>query len=151
MKNVVTVLFALLLLSGCASTALKKQGDKIFFEYEALTRGAYKKVIVKHDTIITINEKALDKERVIDKFVNKKPKKRNWNKILAELEKVNLNKLSTLKPPSTRSHHDGALIANLKVIKQDTTYQSSSFDHGNPPMEIKGLVNRIIEVSDLEK
>lgn len=136
---VVTVLFA----AGCASTALKKESEYIAFEYEAMTRGAYKKVIVKQDTVITLNSRDAVP-------VTKRLKKSDWNELLAELSKVDLDKISELKPPSTRSHVDAALAANLKVIKKDKTYQSSGFDHGNPPAEIKELVEEILEASAIE-
>ena len=136
---VIAVLFA----AGCASSALKKESEYIAFEYEAMTRGAYKKVIVKQDTVITISNRSAAP-------VTKTLKKGDWNELLAELSKVDLDKISELKPPSTRSHVDAALAASLKVIKKDKTYQSSGFDHGNPPAEIKELVEEILQVSALE-
>ncbi|NDI98479.1 hypothetical protein GWA97_05285 [Flavobacterium sp. LaA7.5] len=136
---VITMLFA----AGCASSALKKQSEYIAFEYEAMTRGAYKKVIVKQDTFITITGRDAMP-------ITKGLKNGDWNKLLSALEKVELDKISELKPPSTRSHTDAALAANLKVIKKDKTYQSNGFDHGNPPAEIKELVQQILAVSALE-
>ena len=136
---VITMLFA----AGCASSALKKESEYIAFEYEAMTRGAYKKVIVKQDTVITITGR--DAMPITTGL-----KKGDWNELLAELAKVDLDKISELKPPSTRSHVDAALAANLKVIRKNKTYQSNGFDHGNPPAEIKELVEEILEVSALE-
>ncbi|AXG73621.1 hypothetical protein DVK85_05000 [Flavobacterium arcticum] len=136
---VITLLFA----AGCASSALKKESEYIAFEYEAMTRGAYKKVIVKQDTVITLNSR--DTAPITTGL-----KKGDWNKLLSALQKVDLDKISELKPPSTRSHVDAALAANLKVIRKDKTYQSNGFDHGNPPAEIKVLVEEILAVSALE-
>src|SRR5690606_39241385 len=111
---------------GCAS-ALKKESDKISFEYEAITRGSYKKVIVKQDTVITI------KDRDLKDVVAAGLKNGEWNSLLKSLERVNLEGLNDIKAPSVKHQVDAAPIANLKVIRGDKTYQSKSFDHGNPP------------------
>ena len=43
--------------------------------------------------------------------------------------------------------YDGAAHAKLKVFVNDKEYESSSFDHGNPPIEIKSLVEYIMTMS----
>ena len=58
MKKFAAIVLLALFAVGCAS-ALKKESDKISFEYEAITRGSYKKVIVKQDTVITIKDRDL--------------------------------------------------------------------------------------------
>lgn len=75
--------------------------------------------------------------------------KSDWNSLLDLLSKVDAEKIKDLKAPSEKRFYDGAMIAGLKVIYKDKTYESASFDHGNPPAEIKDLVNKIIEVSDI--
>lgn len=144
MKKFAAIVLLALFAVGCAS-ALKKESDKISFEYEAITRGSYKKVIVKQDTVITI------KDRGLENVITKGLKNGEWNGILKSLEGVDLDGLSEIKPPSVKHQVDAAPIANLKVIRGDKTYQSSSFDHGNPPHEIKDVVEKIISASDLQK
>lgn len=144
MKKFAAIVLLALFAVGCAS-ALKKESDKISFEYEAITRGSYKKVIVKQDTVITI------KDSNLKNVVTKGLKNGEWNSILKSLEGVDLDGLSEIKPPSVKHQVDAAPIANLKVIRGDKTYQSSSFDHGNPPQEIKDVVEKIISASDLQK
>lgn len=144
MKKFAAIVLLALFAVGCAS-ALKKESDKISFEYEAITRGSYKKVIVKQDTVITI------KDSNLKNVVTKGLKNGEWNSILNSLEGVDLDGLSEIKPPSVKHQVDAAPIANLKVIRGDQTYQSSSFDHGNPPQEIKDVVEKIISASDLQK
>jgi tripartite-type tricarboxylate transporter receptor subunit TctC len=39
---------------------------------------------------------------------------------------------------------DGAAIANLKITKQGKTFESQSFDHGYPPVEIEKVVNKML-------
>lgn len=144
MRKYLAIIVLALFAAGCAS-ALKKESDKISLEYEAITRGSYKKVIVKQDTVITI------KDRAMDNVVTKPLRNGEWNSMLKSLETVNLDGLSEIKPPSVMHQVDGAPIANLKVIRGNKTYQSSSFDHGNPPQEIKDVVEKMITASDLLK
>ncbi len=140
------ILLTLVVAAGCstASKAVKKDSEEISFEYVALTRGAYKKIIVKQDTVITIHD------REMKNVMTKGLKNGDWNKLLAELDKVNAENISELKAPSNRSHADAALAASLKIIRKDKTYESSTFDHGNPPTELREIVSTIIAVSDLE-
>ena len=87
----------------------------------------------------------------MDNVVTKPLRNGEWNSMLKSLETVNLDGLSEIKPPSVMHQVDGATIANLKVIRGNKTYQSSSFDHGNPPQEIKDVVEKMITASDLLK
>lgn len=144
MKKFAAIVLLALFAVGCAS-ALKKESDKISFEYEAITRGSYKKVIVKQDTVITI------KDRDLKDVVAAGLKNGEWNSLLKSLEDVNLEGLNEIKAPSVKHQVDAAPIANLKVIRGDKTYQSKSFDHGNPPQEIKDVVDKIMAASDFKK
>lgn len=144
MKLASVLLMMIFLAKGCGNE-LRKESTNISFEYEALTRGSYNKIIAKQDTIITI------KDRVMSTVVESSLKKRDWNTLLTLLEKIDRTNVNNLKAPSDRRTYDGALMANLKVIYKDKVYESSSFDHGNPPEEIEKLVNKIIALSDLEK
>lgn len=144
MKKFAAIILLALFTVGCAS-ALKKESDKISFEYEAITRSSYKKVIVKQDTVITI------KDRDLKDVVTAGLKNGEWNSLLKSLEGVNLEGLNDIKAPSVKHQVDAAPIANLKVIRGDKTYQSKSFDHGNPPQEIKDVVEKIMAASDFKK
>lgn len=144
MKIISTFILVLLMAKGCTNSELKKESENISFEYEANTRGSYKKVLAKQDTVFSITKRG-------GEAVYKKLSKSDWNSLLNLLSKVDATKIADLKAPSEKRFYDGAMIAGLKVIYKDKTYESSSFDHGNPPAEIKDLVNKIIEVSDLDK
>ena len=144
MKILSTFILVLFMAKGCTNSELKKESENISFEYVANTRGGYKKVIAKQDTIYTIKTRG-------GEAVQKQLSKSDWNSLLDLLSKVDAEKMKDLKAPSEKRFYDGAMIADLKVIYKDKTYESSSFDHGNPPAEIKDLVNKILEVSDLSK
>lgn len=149
MKKIAVIVVTIMLAVGCSSkkTAAantEKSASTLSFEYEAATRGSYKKVVVTQDSIVTI------KDRDMKDVVSKPITKGEWNKLAVVAESVNLDGLNSLKAPSNKNHADAALAANLKVIKDGKTYGSTTFDHGNPPAEIAPLVNKIISMSDLK-
>lgn len=144
MKILSAFVLVLVLAKGCNSSELRKESENISFEYEAVTRGSYKKIIAKQDTIYTI--KGRD-----GKAIEKKLSRTDWNEMLDLLAKVDKGNMQNLKAPTEKRFYDGALIAGLTVIHNKDTYKSASFDHGNPPKEIEKLVEKIIAVSDLNK
>lgn len=144
MKILFPFIVLLFMAKGCTNSEIKKESEKISFEYEANTRGNYLKRLVKQDTVFAIKTRG-------GLPVQNNLSKSDWNSLLTLLSKVDVTKISTLKAPSEKRFHDGAMIANLKVIYKDKTYETTDFDHGNPPAEIKDLVTKILEVSDLDK
>lgn len=156
MKKLGLLLLTIILTVSCSSTktavakdAVKqeKNTDKLSFEYEASTRGAYKKVVITKDSTVTIHDHEM-------KNVTTKPtKKADWDILNAAYNKVRDQRLNLdeLKAPSNKSFHDGAMAANLKIIVSDQIFYTPTFDHGNPPAEIAVLVGKIISMSDIKK
>lgn len=149
MKKIAVVLLTIMFAVGCsskkaASANADKAGSGLSFEYEASTRGAFKKVVVTQDSIVTI------KDRDMKDVVTKAVKKADWEALVALNNKINSAGIKDLKAPSNKNHADAALAAKLTVIVADQVYNSAVFDHGNPPAEIAPLVNKIIAMSDLK-
>lgn len=146
MKKLMAVLIVAVVFAGCSSTKNRKDtqlksGGDVSFEYEAMTRGSYLKIIAKQDTLITINDRQM-------KNVATTPlKKEEWAAMLAEFESIKKNNIhiGSLESPTNRRQYDGALIAHLQIINGNKTDRSNSFDHGDPPAEIKGLVDRMLK------
>lgn len=110
----------------------------IEIQYEANTRGFYQKVVLKNATISSTNDRDGKENPIVQKVSDA-----DWNALIQELNKVDLENLSTLKAPTEKRFYDGAAIANLKIIYSGKTYQSSDFDHGFPPMQIKRVVEMV--------
>ncbi len=119
--------------------------NEFAFEYEAVTRGFYQKIKVNKETLV-FSEDRIEKKSSTVKLNNKQ-----WKKMLELVNEIKLKNLSSLKAPSEKRKFDGAAHSKLKVLYKDDLYQSSSFDHGNPPIEIKGLVEYIIKLSQSAK
>ena len=139
-------LFFLTIFLGKGCDAQKQQDlQTTVIEYVANTRGFYKKITVQNQMVLVSKDRKGN-----DKPVQIKISDSDWKKLIADFQEINLNEVPNLKAPSEKRFYDGAAIANLKIIYKDKTYESTNFDHGNPPAEIKKLVVLINEL-DKEK
>ena len=152
MKKIIPILFlALSIVTGCTSAkdkisaaSLQKENENILFEYTAITRGASKKVVVSSYDIVTIKDQ--DKTHA----VSKKLTAEEWKKLSDAYKGIkNVSSINTIEVPSVKHQFDGALAAILTITVGDEVYQTPTFDHGNPPAEVKELVDGIIKLSDL--
>ena len=86
----------------------------------------------------------VSRQRGNDDLTTRKLSDADWTYLVDEFKKVDLNTISNLKAPSEKRFYDGAAAATVVVTFKGTEYVSSPFDHGNPPAEIKNLVNKIV-------
>lgn len=108
-------------------------------EYEASSRGFYEKIIIENQMVSVVNErdgKDNGETVKISDDVNKE--------LSSYLNSVQLDQLATYKDPTQKRFYDGAAIANLKITVDGVEYKTVDFDHGNPPVEIEKLVNKIV-------
>ncbi|MFV0540840.1 MAG: hypothetical protein ACK5MZ_06340 [Aestuariibaculum sp.] len=131
------ILFLILSLNkGCSQETINF--DTITIEYSAVSRRVQQNIKINNKTISVKNGQNKD---VL------KTNKTNWNSLVATLQEIDIKAISYLKAPSEKRFFDGAAIANLTITYQDSVYKTSSFDHGNPPQEIAGLVKEILSIS----
>ena len=143
--RIVSLLSVLLFVLGSCNSQKNGVGTSfemkdIEIQYEANTRGFYNKLVLKNATISSTNDRD-GKENPIVQNVSEV----DWNALIQELNKVDLENLPNLKAPTEKRFYDGAAIANLKIIYKGNTYQTTDFDHGFPPMQIK----RVVEIVNL--
>ena len=123
-----------------------EEGENIqYINFQIREGGFYKKITVQNQMVLVSKDRKGN-----DKPVQIKISYSDWKKLIADFQEINLNEVPNLKAPSEKRFYDGAAIANLKIIHKDKTYESTNFDHGNPPAEIKKLVVLINEL-DKEK
>ncbi len=140
----ITVLFA----AGCASKSSKlksKPVDLITIEYKAITRGVEKSVVISKGESLTTDSYGGGEEVKGGRSVNDS----EWKLLQDEVNIIDLTTLQNITPPSTKHQFDGALAAYIKIITSKGTYQTATFDHGNPPAELKPLIEAIINLSRL--
>lgn len=125
--------------SGCCSS--KKEQDHIAIEYSAHSRGLFKQIIIANKSVSIINNRE-------DIATTKTYSESNWNLLLEAIKSVDIENITNLKAPSEKRFYDGAAIANFKITLNGKSYETSSFDHGNPPKEIEKLINQVLSISE---
>jgi len=135
MKLFTVILLSVFLSKSCSSQA---QMEETVIEYTANTRGFYQKISIKNQMATVSKDRNGNDHPVAIKISDK-----SWKELVGYFESIELENLATLKAPTEKRFHDGAAIANLKITTKDKTYETTSFDHGFPPDEIKKLVDKI--------
>ena len=133
MKLLSIFIFSLLTFTNCDSQSL----EDLTLNYNAVTRGSS----------VTLNTNSSEIQ-YSDMERNKKItlSKKQWNEIKELVSKIDVNSIQNLKVPSEGSHTDRALVATLSIKIGDKTYESVNFDHGNPPIELKQLVDKLFKI-----
>ena len=128
--------------SNLVSDETMKQTQEIpVLEYEAMSRGFYQKITIENNRAIVTSGRGT-KPVAFDISSEDLT-------ILAEFySKVDKEGLKDLKAPSEKRFYDGAAIAHFRIIEGEKSYQSSDFDGGFPPAEIKEIVEKVIEISE---
>lgn len=141
--KILSLLFLTLFLGkSCQSQNLEMETAKI--EYTANSRGCYNKTVIENKTVSAT--KTRDGKPVFNSLTDAQ-----WNALIGEFQKVNLEEIPNLKAPTEKRFHDGAAMANLKITYKGKTYESQTFDNGFPPEKIKNLVNTILSFSKKEE
>lgn len=112
------------------------------FQYETNTRGSSAVYRVSLNTII-VERKGMNASEKSGKISEEQ-----WNSLLEKASAINASKLSELEAPSDSRATDAALMASLSIRKKDTVYETNTFDHGNPPMMVKPLVEAILRLAE---
>lgn len=139
MKAFSTVALFVIVVAGCAS-ARKTQLTDAAIEYKAVTRGRHLNVNYKNDTLSWYSGRGMatgGNQRILTA--------EEKESLFRLLDKVQLEDLNKLKSPTNARMYDGAMIADIKIITKDSTYESSSFDHGKPPAEIAEFVSQFLK------
>ena len=141
MKIITMVLLLVFFGKSCNNEAQNDIANTTI-QYTANTRGFYQKIVI-------INQKATISRDRSEKVLPEEIKisDADWKELIGCFQKIKLDELSTLKDPTQKRFYDGAAIANLKIKYQDQNYETTDFDHGNPPAEIEKLVNKIVELA----
>ena len=119
----------LLVLTNC--TAQNKDIDAVYkVSYLAQTRGSAINIDFKDSTLV-FKSNTDDKSMVLSEV--------QVSTINNAVSKIKLSEIANLTAPSNKRFSDGALAASFTINKNNTSYSSIEFDHGNPPKELKDL------------
>jgi hypothetical protein len=143
MKIIAILFLTVLLGKGCHGQVSQDLNEAII-EYSANSRGLHTTIVIENKTISVTNTR--DGKPVSSSLTDEQ-----WNKLIAEFEKIDLEEIPNLKAPTQKRFHDGAAIANLKITYKGKTYETQTFDHGYPPEKIKNIVNTVLSFSKKEE
>ena len=143
--KILTFLFLTLFMGKSCDSAKAQDMEAVVIEYTANTRGFYQKISIKNQMLSVSKNRNTEDNAVVTKI-----DEANWNELVTYFKEVKLETLKDLKAPTEKRFYDGAAIANLKIRQKDKDYESTSFDHGFPPKEIKKLVDKINSLVEKE-
>jgi hypothetical protein len=141
MKLLSLVFLTIFLGKGCDAEQ-KQDMESAIIEYTATTRGFYQQIVVQNQKFTVTKDR-----NGIEKLVSQDISKSDWKKIIEAFQDIDLEEIPNLKGPTEKRFYDGAAIANVKITYKGKTYATNGFDHGNPPVEIGKLVNRITQLA----
>lgn len=136
--RILSLLLLTIIIGTSCSSQKKTDMKSTQIEYSAVSRGLYKKIVVRNQIVSVTNGR--NSEAVESRISDAK-----WKQIVSEFSKVNLDTYSVLKGPTEKRFYDGAAIANLKIIQNQKIYETQGFDNGAPPKEIEKLVNLLLD------
>jgi hypothetical protein len=139
--KIISLLFLTLFLGKNCQSQNNVDMETAKLEYTANSRGLYNNTVVENKIISVTNTR--DGKPVSNSLTDAQ-----WNTLIKEFQKVNLDEIPSLKAPTQKRFHDGAAMANLKITYKGKTYESQTFDHGFPPDKIKNLANTLLSFSN---
>ncbi|WP_295982933.1 META domain-containing protein [uncultured Algibacter sp.] len=120
---------------------IAKQNNDYVIEYTAASRGSYQQININNQTVSIISKRGGSAKA-------KTCSEADWEKLITLINTIEIEKITELEAPSKRFQFDGAAIARLTIKHKDSTYETNSFDHGNPPKEISVLVKEILSIGE---
>lgn len=132
MKLSSLLILALICSTSCAS---QKSSDEITINYKATTRGS--------NISIEVTSKIFKKIENGTEFTTKTSSS-YWNELTSLINELKLEEIESFEPPSNKRLYDGALHAVLTITINNKSFNSQTFDHGNPPKELKKLLEKVL-------
>ena len=132
------IFFAVFIANSTCSSKYQKQDMVFKVVYKAHTRGSNLEYTIDNRSIKAITNGYDGKNGEANLLADDK------KKIQALIDTLALENINSLTPPSQNSALDRALIAQIQVTINGKRYESMNFDHGNPPVELKPLIDKIL-------
>lgn len=75
---------------------------------------------------------------------------KEWNQFTQLVNAIQLSDIPNLEAPSHTSAADRKMSATIRIFLKDKVYESAKFDDGNPPKELKALVEKLFSQAEIE-
>lgn len=128
-------LLLVLVFSNCKA---QNNLETLSIKYEAVTRGS---AIELEASAVQLVYKDVE----VSKIIRPTPSV-FWNGIKEIVGKMQMEEIESYKAPTNNRIRDAALHATLMITLGDKTYSSQTFDHGNPPEELKSLIDLLFKI-----
>ena len=140
MKLFSMILLSIFLGKGCSG---QQKSDLINTKivYTANSRGFYQKITIQDQQISVSNNRRDEGLGTTTKISNE-----NWKSLVSLFSIIDLEKVSTYEGPTKKRLYDGAAMANMTITTKEKEYQSTTFDHGTPPVEIADFINKLVSL-----
>ncbi|EAQ42638.1 hypothetical protein [Polaribacter sp. MED152] len=115
------------------------QEDNLSIKYEAKTRGSSFLMTIENGKF-NFSSSDTKKTKVLSKT--------QISKLTKLVNEIDLSQMNQMEAPSEKRYTDGAMFAALNITKDNTTYSSVEFDHGNPPKALRSLYAYIISLNE---
>ncbi len=140
MKLFSMILLSIFLGKGCSG---QQKSDLINTKivYTANSRGFYQKITIQDQQISVSNNRRDEGLGTTTKISNE-----NWKSLVSLFSIIDLEKVSTYEGPTKKRLYDGAAMANMTITTKEKEYQSTTFDHGAPPVEIADFINKLVSL-----
>ena len=145
MKTISLLILTLFLGKSCNPTIQKDLATAVI-DYTANARGYHLRITVTNQKA-AISQGRGTENAVIELAISDA----DWKELVGYIQQVNLKDLARLKDPTQKRFYDGAAIAHLKIRYKDTDYETIDFDHGNPPVAIEKLVNKLVALAKVQE
>lgn len=142
--KVLTLIFLSLFLTKNCNQKEKEEMKKATIEYQAISRGSYFNIQIQNETLSIVRKRD-------EKAKDYKLTKEDWKELADLFMKLDLDQLENYKAPTERRFYDGAAMANVRIVYEGKVFQSQTFDHDAPPVEIEAFVNKIVSFVKTEK
>ncbi|WP_299121616.1 META domain-containing protein [uncultured Winogradskyella sp.] len=135
------------LLKGTKANAIENKKDArgnygIGVIYQISSRGVFEYINISESTI------SFSTDRGLKSVKNYSNNEKDWTIINNLIEAIDIDTFRELEAPSNNRTTDAAAEATLTVKMGDVLHITPAFDHGNPPEEIKALVNKVLSIKE---
>ena len=137
MKVFIMILVSVFIGKGCTKQVKNDiQNTKIV--YSANSRGLYLKIVIQNQELSVSNNR-----REAGNGTTTKISDADWKELVAMFSKINIETLNSYEGPTQKRFYDGAAMANMVITYKEKDYETTTFDHGAPPIEIAEFVNKV--------
>lgn len=137
-----TILFLLFSINVDCDQTIEKEQVLRSVTYSAMTRGSSYSCSIDSKSITVESNGELTQNKTVNiKLID-------WKNLQKIVNDISLNAIGNFMSTTNNSTHDRVRIATLVIEADGEVYESESFDEGNPPSELKPLIDLMLTLAE---